>query len=423
MTEYSRSDLTKPQATAATHAVVQALVARQPIFDAQMQVAAYELLYRGLYGSAMATDIDPVAASSSVLVDAILELGIERLAGDRPVHVNFSQGLLEGDAPLAMPPDRLVIEVLETVRATPDVLAALAEFRRRGYRVAIDDYVPGKGDSALLDQADIVKFDLGAMNAEDIAESAPGLLGRGFVCVAEKVETHAQFLVCRDAGLQLFQGYFLHRPETFYGRRVAADSHTAVQILAELYSMDWSVRGVERLIATDAGLSYKLLRAVQTASFYVTHEVSCLSQAIVVLGRDQLIRILSLIMMTRFRGRPSELIRGALLRARLCELLAERSGMADGGAYFMVGLLSLMPAMLGESLEETLASLPLSTGVHNALLSHAGDLGAALDCVDALEHAAWSHMPFKNLDLADINSAYVEACGWVEESLARVQSI
>jgi len=187
--------------------------------------------------------------------------------------------------------------------------------------------------------------------------------------------------------------------------------------------MDWSIRDVERLVASDAGLSYKLLRAVQTASFYSTQRVSSLTQAIIVLGRDQLIRMLSLIMLSRFRGRPTELMRSALHRARLCELLAGRSGVADCGPYFMAGLLSLMPAMLGEPVEETVSSLPLGPDVRDALLTRAGEMGAALACVDSLERAEWSQVRFGALSLTDINSAYVEACSWVEESLAMIQSI
>mgnify|MGYP001176987091 FL=1 len=408
---------------AASTPSVQALVARQPIMDAQMGIVAYELLYRGIYGTAMVTDIDPAAAPASVLVDAILELGVERLAGDRPLHVNFPESLLESDAPLGAPPDRLIIEVLESVRGTPVVLAALAAFRQRGFRVAIDDYVPGRGDPALLEHADIVKFDLGEMSAQEAAASAQVLLSRGVVCVAEKVETRAQFVTCRDAGVQLFQGFFLQRPETFYGRRIAVDGVAAVQLLAALHGMDWSIRDVERLIASDVGLSYKLLRAVQTANFYTTKQVSSLAQAIVVLGRDQLIRILSLITLSRFRGRPAELIRNALHRARLCELLAAKSSMRDSGAYFMVGLLSLMPAMLGEQVEDTLGSLPLAVDVQEALLKGAGDMGAALACVMALEQGEWSGVAFRGLSLPDINAAYVEACGWVEESIAKLEAL
>lgn len=404
-------------------AAAQALVARQPIMDADLEVVAYELLYRGPYGEAMATDIDPAAATSSVLVDAILELGLERLVGDRLMHVNFPECLLDGDAPLAAPADRLVIEVLESVRGTPAVCAALSGFRARGYRIALDDFVPGHSDPVLLEHADIVKIDLGQMTAEEAAASASGLLARGITCVAEKVETHAQFVICRDSGIKLFQGFFLQRPETFYGRRVAVNCLTAVHLLAELHAMDWSIRTVEQLIASDVGLSYKLLRAVQTANFYVTRQVSDLSQAIVVLGRDQLIRILSLITLSRFRGRPAELMRNALQRARLCELLAERGGIEQSGSFFMVGLLSLMPAMLGEPLEETLDSLPLGPDVRAALLSQAGELGAAIQCVAALEQGEWSRVRFRELALTEINTSYVEACGWVEESMARIQTL
>ncbi len=136
-----------------------------------------------------------------------------------------------------------------------------------------------------------------------------------------------------------------------------------------------------------------------------------------------MIRILSLITLSRVRGRPVELIRNALHRARMCELLAERAGVDERGAYFMVGLLSLLPAMIGADLGETVASLPLGDDVRDALLGHGGDLGAALECVAAVEQAEWSRARFRNLPLPAINTAYVEACGWVEESLVRIEGL
>lgn len=172
----------------------------------------------------------------------------------------------------------------------------------------------------------------------------------------------------------------------------------------------------------DAGFCCKLLRAVRTANFYGMPEVSSLSQAIVVLVRDELVRILSFVVLSRIRGRPSELMRNALHRAHMCQLLAEQAGCAQSGAYFMAGLLSLVPAMLGETLEVTVRLLVLTPDVRDAMLTRAGDMSAALGCVESIEQAKWSQVGFRDLSLADINSAYVETCTRVEESMARVQS-
>jgi EAL and modified HD-GYP domain-containing signal transduction protein len=392
-----------------------ALIARQPIMDAQMGLVAYELLYRTPTGQSMGGDTDPDAATSSVLVDALLELGLERISGGLPIHVNFAAGMLEHVSSLVIPPAQLVIEVLEDTVGSAAVVGRLNVLRAEGYRVALDDYVPGHADPRLIDCADLVKLDLGVLSAADAVTIAGQMRGRGIDCVAEKVETREQFDICVAGGIGLFQGYFLQRPETFFGRRAEMNIAAAMRLLAQLHDAEWAPRAVERLIASDIGLAYRLLRAVQSAGLFLPRRIENLSQAIIVLGRDYIIRIIALVLLSRCKDRPAELMRNALLRARLAEVLAQRARLELSSSYFMAGLLSLVPAMLGREPAEALADLPVSREIHDGVIRGEGSIGLALACAHALERAQWEHVHFKSLSPLDIREAYLEACAWLEE--------
>jgi EAL and modified HD-GYP domain-containing signal transduction protein len=393
-----------------------ALLARQPILDDRLDVVAYELLYRTPEGRGMPDGADPCAATASVLVDSLLGTGLDRISGGLPVHVNFPASMLDDIPTLVVPPGQLVVEVLEDTVATPRTVASLSALRSRGYRVALDDYVPGVADERLLECVDIVKLDLAYLSARDAVRVALDLRARNITCMAEKVETSDQFETCRAGGIRHFQGYFLQRPETYFGRRVPTNALAACRLLIELQEAEWAPRTIERLIGSDVGLAYRVLRAVQSAGLYLPRRIESLSQAIILLGRDQIVRIVALLLLSRLRDRPVELMRNALLRGRMCELLATRARIGNSGAFFMSGLLSLLPALLGTELPEIISTLPLSGEIQDGLAHGAGPIGQALRCVVALEQGRWNDVEFGDLSGGDISAAYREACAWLCES-------
>lgn len=400
----------------AVEAPAPALFARQAIMDANFDVVAYELLYRTPAGAGPTPDTDAEAATASVLVDVLLQLGLQRIAGSVPVHVNFPASMLEQIPTLAIPPAQLVVEVLEDTRATPEVVEALQSLRGAGYRVAFDDYVPGRVDDALLACVDMVKIDLGHLDVPAALRVAEQMRGRGITCIAEKVETREQLDRCAAGGIGLHQGYFLQRPETFFGHRAPVGLMAAMRLLLLLPEDDWDPRQVERLIGSDASLAWHVLRAVQSAQLYLAQRIENLAQAVIVLGRDHILRIVALLLLCRCGERPRELIHTALLRARVMELLASHAHVPQGGTFFMTGLLSLMPALLGCPSEQALGDLPLSPEVHAAVLEGRGQLGAALACAIALERAQWDAVHFAGLPPAAIRAAYLDACLWLQES-------
>lgn len=391
------------------------LIARQSIMDSRLNVVAYELLYRDASGG-NASRTDPVMATSSVLVDALLELGLERLSGGLPVHVNFPARMLEQVPSLVLRPSQMVIEVLEDTEGSDEVLQQLRQLRMRGYRVALDDYVPGLADDRLLDCVDIVKLDLAHLSTAEACRVAAGLRRRlALTCIAEKVETREQFEACAAAGIELHQGYFLQRPETFVDKRGSVDLGAAMRILACLQRQDSTAREIEQLIAADASLAWRVLRAVQCARLYLPRRIDNLAQAVTVLGRDYLTRIVAMLLLCRCRDRPRELMRNALLRARMAELLALAAGIEGSSAHFMAGLLSLVPPMLGRPAAEVFEDLPLSPEIARGVLHGDGPIGESLACIRALERAEWHDVRFRDLSVADIRSTYLDACAWVED--------
>ena len=392
-----------------------ALVARQPILDVQLRVVAYELLFRTPENAPPSATTNASRATSSVLIGALVDLGLERIAGALPVHVNFDTALLAHVSSALVDPGRLVVEVLDGAEADAPTKARLGQLRAEGFRIALDGYVPGTSDARLLDCVELVKLDLSTLSLEQVVSIAGELRSRGLVCVAKKVETQAQFEACAAGGIELFQGYFLQRPETFHGQRVEVSATAALRLLSTLHQVPWDPRDIERRIAADVGLAYRLLRSVRSARLYLPRRIENLTQAIVVLGRDFIIRLVSLIALGRCKDRPAELISNALLRARLAELLAERAKQPNTGSFYLAGVLSLLPAILGCEPAEAIAQLQVSQDIEDGVTRGAGSIGAALHCIHALERGQWDGVGFLALSREDIRDAYVEACNWLQQ--------
>ncbi|MGH8202095.1 MAG: EAL and HDOD domain-containing protein, partial [Steroidobacteraceae bacterium] len=239
-------------------------VARQPIYDASMAVIAYELLYRASPASRSAQVGDAGSATLEVIAGAALEIGLDRLAGGLPVHINFPEELLVRLPELPLQASRVVIEVLEDVRANPQVLQGIRTLRARGHRIALDDYSPQLSDRRLLEVADIVKLEVTHPPADELGRLARELQAAGFQLIAENVESREDFERCVALGFKGFQGNFLQQPETFRARRVPVSRLGALRLASALQNVDYSLDEVERLLSQDVSLSYRVLRCINS---------------------------------------------------------------------------------------------------------------------------------------------------------------
>ncbi len=396
-----------------------ALVARQPIYGPAMTVVAYELLY--------ADPLPPFGANTPasdatlrVVTDAALEIGLDRLAGGLPVHINYPAQLLAARLPLSIHPDRVVIEVMQADAQNPALVEGIRALRERGHRIALDDYAPAHGAPALLDLVDIVKLDVTRHTPDELRQIAPGLVRRGLRLIAEVVDTIEQFEHCHQLGFEGFQGDFLERPQTFAAQRVPSSRLGTLRLVAAMQNEDYSIEEVERLVSQDLSISYRVLRCINSSYYNLPRRVQSIRQAIVILGIESLRQLCALVALQGFEARPPNLFVTAMARARMCEQLGRLGGAAETGPYFITGLFSLLDVLTGIPTEQIVDELPLAAPVERALIAEEGELGEALKCVRAYERAAWRHVSFGSISAELIRAAYVDAVFWAEQAQALV---
>jgi c-di-GMP phosphodiesterase len=408
-----------PVATAAAPQV-EVFVARQPIYDAAMAVISYELLYRHSPRSTKAEITDPGMATLHVVTSAALEIGLERLAGGLPIHVNFPEELLTTVPDLPIRPELAVIEVLEHVPATPAVIEGIKALRARGHRIALDDYSPRATDARLLEFADIVKIEITQFKPEELSSLVKELKGRKLNLIAEQVETVEQFEQCIALGFDGFQGNFLQHPQTFRAKRVPASRLGTLRLVASLQSEEYSLDEVETLLSQNVAMSYHVLRCINSSYYNLPRKIDSIRQAIVILGVESLRQLCALLCLQGFDDRPPSLYVHAMTRARMCEQLGRLAGAKDCGPFFITGLFSLLGALVGMPTQKIVEELPLSASVARALVAGEGSLGEALQCTRAYERAAWSHVVYGDLPPYLIRAAYVDALFWAEQARALI---
>lgn len=369
-------------------------IARQPIFNSEEKIFGYELLFRNGLDNAMPGEIDGDAATSKLLSSSFFTIGIDTLTNGKYAFINFTQKLITSRIPKLFPPSHTVIEVLEDVLASPDVIEALQSARKSGYTVALDDFILTEETRPLLEAADIIKVDLLATPLSDIDELMEAAKDKKITLLAEKVETPEVFLKAKEMGFSLFQGYFFCRPELISGKEIPASTVTLLQLVAEVNRPKVDYDTLERLIARDLSLVHKLLSRLNSAWYGLKNPVHSLGEALHMVGIDEIRRLVGLVAMARIASSaPEELVRTSLVRARLCELIAQNSPLAPlAPTLYALGLFSLLDALLAKPMDEILKDLPLPEVLTEALSNGAGPLMPFLDFVRAYEQGAWADL-------------------------------
>ncbi|WP_341937029.1 EAL and HDOD domain-containing protein [Marinimicrobium sp. C2-29] len=398
------------------------LLARQPIFDSNMRVVAYELLCRtGNINRADFSSGD--SASSQVLLHTFAELSLEIVVGKNRAFINFTRALLVTPPPFDK--RQLVVEVLEDEQVDEALLESLKELKRQGYTIALDDFVLNDHTRPLLAYADIIKLDVLVLSEPELKQYIEQLKPEGYTLLAEKVETYEMLEHCKALGFDLFQGYFLARPKILKGHRITESKQAVLQLLAALHDPDVSIPQVERLLSQDPILSYKLLRLVNSAAFSLPRSIESLRQAITLLGLDIIKNWVNLLAMANLGNKPLELSVAALTRARMCERLAHQmDNTKRQDAFFTVGLLSTLDAFMDVPLDILLANLSLNQELSEALLTHSGAEGRVLDVVEHYERGEWEKIDWRYLEAYKItpdmlSQAYIDALQWVSETMSQ----
>jgi len=405
---------------------VEVFVARQPIFDRRLKVFGYELLFRSGLENAYDGD-DPSRATLQVVTTSFFSLGVKRVVGRKRAFLNFDRELLLGDCISLLPRRVAVIELLESVRPDQEVVAACRRIKQQGYLLALDDVVSLNGIEPLLEVADIIKVDFREAPAAEQARLARRGRKLGIQMLAEKLETREELEHARGLGYDLFQGFFLARPVIIAGREIPALKLHYLQLLQEIVQPELDFIRLEEIIKQEVSLSYKQLRYINSAAFGWRKPIRSVKQALALLGENECRKWLSLVALpTLAQDKAEELVILAVLRARFCEYLAERVGLAGRRSeMFFMGMFSLLDAMLDRPLAEVLSGIALASDVRQALLGEAGPgsrPAEILALVLSHEAADWGAVEeiTRRLSLPGeaVATLYVQAAEWADQVFA-----
>lgn len=396
------------------------IVARQPILDRKQELYAYELLFRpGATDQSAAVNGD--AASARVLLTSLVEMGLERVVGDRFAFINFTGALLQSDLIRLLPKERIVLEVLESVRVDAAMIEAIRALAAQGYRFALDDFVYRPENADLIPHAEFIKLDVLALGRDGVRAQLDLLRGAKATLIAEKVETHEEWQWCTEQGFHMFQGYYFCRPRVIAGKALPTSQMTVLVLLAKLQDPNVNFTEIDAMVRRDVGLTHRLLKIINSAQYSLPRKIESIKEALVMLGLRFTRMWASLIALAAVKQTPREAFTTTLVRARMCETLAGKAGQNPADTYFLVGLLSTLDTLLDRPLDAVMRELPLSDAMRNAILKREGDMGAALACAIAQERGDWDAVRYHKLEAPQIQTAYLDALTWAQEVNAKME--
>ncbi|WP_415891099.1 EAL and HDOD domain-containing protein [Neptuniibacter sp. SY11_33] len=393
----------------------QVLMARQPIFDRNQKVVAYELLYRteDAQGHALFANSE---ATSEVLLNAYTSISDSGELKRVPAFINLTRDILVEQKLPEVSKKHIVLEILEDIEPDEEVVEAVRQLHSEGYRIAMDDFVYDPKFDALLELSQIVKVDVYELNDEQIKEQVKQLRRHKVTLLAEKIETHEQLETCVELGFKLFQGHFLSKPKVIKGKKIQGSQVALMQLIQELQSPKATPEKLEELIIRDPALTYKLLRIVNSAGYSLVRQVESIAEAIVLLGLEQVKKWATLIAMSSNQDKPEELSRSLLVRGRMCEEIAQAQKKSNYGSYFMAGMMSGLHALLDIERDTMLEQVPLGDDIKNAVSLGQGEIGQVLRNVVNYENGDWDLLPM-DLDGTLYDQAYRASLEWTQESM------
>ena len=370
----------------------EAFIGRQAILDQQKNVYAYEILFRSDLKNAFDPNLDGNVATQSVMVNAMLDFGMNKLVSDKRAFINFTEQNLLTRAPKLLPSETVVVEILENVQPTSEMLEVVKELKEAGYKIALDDFVLLPGYEPLIEMADIIKVDFRITNSPEERKKMREILPKYVRLLAEKIETEEEFQQALTYGYVLFQGYFFCKPTILQQKRLTSNALSKMRLLREINRQNVDFSAITGVISSDTNLVHKLLTYINSAGVGLANHVSNLKQATVLLGASGVRRWVTLVSLQTFsEDKPPELFTLSLMRAKFCELIAaklKRPGLtADTG--FLLGMFSLLDVLLTLPMEDVLKEVNLSDELTDALLGKDNDLRRLLDLVIAYEKGDW----------------------------------
>jgi c-di-GMP phosphodiesterase len=396
-------------------------IARQPILDRQKRLFAYEVLYRSSMDNFYPTTVDSDEATHTVLAHVLFNIGLDTITGNQKALINFPQNHILERTPTQLPQKRCIIEILESTQPSPEIFSACQELKELGYTLALDDFDFNEQSELLIPCVHIVKVDFQAIDRERLTENMTRMRHSSKVAwLAEKIENHEEFQLALGLEFDYFQGYFFNQPEVLKNKVIDSSKIVLLSLLAEVCRPEVDLKKIERLIAPDVALSYKLLRYINSVFYSLVRKITSVHYALTYLGEYGVRQFVSLAAASEISDdKPSELMRLSMVRAQLCQLLAEsQNNTVDASELFLLGLFSLLDAMLDMPMAELTEKLPLTEKLKNALNEQKGPLAPYLQAVIAYEKGEFQDC-VEYLRMLDISpetmiNAYFKALAWAD---------
>lgn len=385
-------------------------VARQPIFDRNMRVSGYELLFRDSHGNRASADDDD--AAKAVIASAMTDIGLKQIVGTRGAWIRMTPQLIRNGL-VDLVPKEAMLEVAVGDVIDDEIVNAVDDLKRLGRPVALDHFRYAPEAEPLVRLVDAVKLDVVDLGRGQVRRQVARLRRLGLKIVASRVENRGDHAACKEAGCDLFQGFFFCRPEVMQSKRIDANRLAVLDLLAVLQDPRIQLEDLQSRIAVDVGLSVRLLRYINSAYFGLRQPVKSIAQALALLGLDRIRPWVALTLLASIDDKPTELTITALARARFCELAARERGYENANEMFTIGLLSVLDALMDVPIEEAVSSLPLDPRTRDAIVLHAGPAGELLECLVALETADFDRA---EAIFAQAGPLHMSALTWADET-------
>lgn len=398
------------------------LLARQPIFNKELVTIGYELLYRPIPSDDELWQRESGdLATNEVLVSAFDDIGLHDVTAGCPAYINFTEHWLSNPPPFN--PKNVVIEILKHIPPTPDNIKAIIALRKKGFLIALDDYLGDREQDPFLPYVDIIKLDILACKSMNKVQEIIEKKGKDTcLWLAEKVETKEMFEACLAAGCDYFQGYFFSRPVNIYGNKLGTNKQLILELIIALQDEDITPKKLERLLSKDPSLSFRLLKLVNSAAFKQQSNVDSLQRAIAVTGLDQIKTWVLMLSLGKFEDKPPELCKQSLQRALFCQFLANFIPKIRTDIAFTAGLFSNLDAYFDIPLTDLIEKIDLQEDIKEALTKKTGELGFIFTTVIKMEKGEWQNIRWplwRKLGLSpnEIESLYLKSLIKTEEIL------
>lgn len=397
-----------------------ALLGRQSIYDHELGIFAYEVLYRPIADCNGASDIvDGSQATPEAMLNTFIEVGLNSLAGNKRVFINMAESFIDGEIEIPWPPESIVIDVPGNVKPTPKVLQGLQSLKYKGYLISLDGFLFDEEGMNFVPLVDIIKIDLTQTSKKALKANLKTLRSLTDVkLLAKKVETQKDYRFCHELGFDYFQGHFLEKPVIVKGSTIPPNKIATLQLVNRLQVPSIEIEELEELIKIDVSLSYKILKYINSPGFHLGGEVTSINQALMLLGIKNLKNWMSLIVLSGLSDKPPDVTRKTLIRAKMCEEIAQVIKAENKEDYFLVGMFSLLDVMLSQEMKSVLSTIPIKQALKDALLNYKNKEGKVLKLVVDYERGAWHEMKSGTITASSLRTAYLTSIAWADEAMS-----